>query len=41
MDLKQSRKKHSSSLLKKNLRKFYNNRLAMVGLVCMLVILFA
>ena len=41
MDLKQSKKKHASSLLKKNIRKFCNNRLAMLGLVCMLIILLA
>lgn len=35
------KKKQSSSLLKKNLRKFSNNRLAMIGLLCVVLILLA
>lgn len=30
----------SSSLMKKNIRKFLNNRLAMIGLIFMLILLF-
>lgn len=33
-------KSHSSSLLKRNIRKFYRNKLAMLGLIVILVIVF-
>ena len=41
VSLKQSQKKNSSSLLRKNIRKFVNNRLAMIGLVCVVLMVFA
>ena len=31
--LKQANKKQASSLMRKNIRKFVNNRLAMIGMV--------
>ena len=34
----QANKKHASSLMRKNIRKFVNNRLAMIGLVVVVVI---
>ena len=36
----QANKKHASSLMRKNIRKFVNNRLAMIGLVVVVVIVF-
>lgn len=36
----QASKKHASSLLRKNIRKFVNNRLAMIGLICVVIIVF-
>ena len=33
----QANKKHASSLMRKNIRKFVNNRLAMIGLVVVVV----
>ena len=39
--LQQANKKHASSLLRKNVRKFVNNRLAMIGLIFVVLIVFA
>ena len=39
--IQQASKKQGSSLLKKNIRKFVNNRLAMIGLVFVLIIVLA
>ena len=41
VDLKKANKKQASSLFKKNLRKFANNKLAMIGLVFVVVIVLA
>ena len=41
VSLKESQKKNSSSLLRKNIRKFVNNRLAMIGLVCVVLMVLA
>lgn len=41
MNIKQERKKASSSLFRKNVRKFVNNRLAMMGLIFVSVIVLA
>ena len=38
--LQQANKKHASSLLRKNIRKFVNNRLAMIGLIFVVLIVF-
>ena len=38
--LQQANKKHASSLLRKNVRKFVNNRLAMIGLIFVVLIVF-
>lgn len=40
-NLKQANKKQSSSLLRRNIRKFANNRLAVIGMVVVLLIVFA
>lgn len=39
--IQQASKKQGSSLLKKNIRKFVNNRLAMIGLIFVLIIVLA
>ena len=39
--IRQASKKQGSSLLKKNIRKFVNNRLAMIGLIFVLIIVLA
>lgn len=41
VSLKEAQKKSSSSLLRKNIRKFVNNRLAMIGLVCVVLMVLA
>lgn len=39
--LKQMNKQQSSGMLRKNVRKFVNNKLAMIGLICILIIVLA
>lgn len=40
-NFKSTNKRSSSSLFRKNIKKFINNKLAMIGLVCMLIIIMA
>ena len=41
VSLKEAQKKSSSSLLRKNIRKFVNNKLAMIGLICVVLMVLA